>query len=425
MGNAAVRIRLYAGIILLAAAAAAAGGQALTFDIATFTPPKGWTQERGADHVTYTQIDNKAGTFCMFGVYASQPAAADPGADFASEWQALVAASFTSPQPPAPTRAATPAGQPFLAGAANVSRGDTPYVAELVVILAGPRLQSVVVIAPTEEVLSEYQPRLAEFIGSFRYPSQSGAAAEPPKTAATSPTPAAAAPKVASTAADLGSIKGKGIVGVWMGFTTVMGRYEPELRWVTFYDDGQALKDIPRDGLEGFDRRASKADPDQQPYWATYTWDGNRGSIVTPGVLNPITLKKKSANQITLGIDVYYRCVEVDGLRLQGSWTTFADPNDPALGRMEPGKKPIITLNRDGTFVDEGVFASFFDQYTAIDPARSLAGNGTYELKRFSLILHYADGRTRKIAITGVFGGSPAPSADIIFLSRSRFNRRK
>jgi len=433
MHNGTARTRLFAGIILLVAAAAARG-QALTFDIAAFTPPAGWQQERGADHVTFTLVDNQAGTFCMFAVYSSQPAAPEPSAGFAEEWQALVASSFASTATPAPTRAVTPTGLPFLAGAAPVSRGDTPYVVELVVMLAGARLQSVLVVAPTEQVLSACQPALADFLASFRYPSQAAAAPTTPKAAPSLTAPKDAPPSAGPSAADakgagappdLGSIKGKGIVGVWIGFKTVMGKYEPEPRWVTFYDDWQVLKDIPREGLDGFDRRASKADENQAPYWATYTWDGKSGSIITPGVRFPVLLKAKSANQIYLDSDVYYKCVEVDGLRLQGSWTTFADPNDPALDQREQGKKPLITFSREGRFTDEGVFASYFDAHSSTDPAQSRAGTGTYELKRFSVILRYADGRTRKLAITGVFGGSPAPSSQIIFLSRSRFNLRK
>lgn len=327
-----------AGVILLAAAAAALQGQGLTFDIAAFTPPAGRQQQRDADHVTFTLVDAQAGIFCMFAVYSSQPAPDEPSAGFAAEWQALVAASFASPVAPVPTRAVTPTGQPFLAGAAAVSRGDTPYVVELVVMLAGARLQSVLAVAPTEQVLGAYQPALADFLASFRYPSQAAAAPAAPKAAPSSAGPSAAAPKGA--APDLGVIKGKGIVGVWMGFTTVMGKYEPEPRWVTFYDDGQVLKDIPREGLDGFDRRASKADENQAPYWAAYTWDGKAGSITTPGVRYPIALKAKSANQIYLDSDAYYKCVEVDGLRLHGSWTTFSDPGDPALDQREPGKSP-------------------------------------------------------------------------------------
>jgi len=436
MRNGTLRIRPFAALILLAAAAAAASGQGLTFDIASFTPPAGWQQEKAADHVTFTQVDNQAGTFCMFAVYSSRPADAEPSAGFAAEWQALVASSFATRSVPAPTREVTPVGQTFLAGAAAVSRGDTPYVVELVVMLAGARLQSVLAVAPTEEVLGAYQSALADFLASFRYPSQAAAAPPVPKAAPTPPAPKVAKPPVVSAGEaaaangagappDLGSIRGKGIVGVWMGFKTVMGKYEPEPRWVTFYDDGQVLKDIPREGLDGFDRRASTADANQAAYWATYTWDGKSGSITTPGVRYPIALKAKSASQIYLDSDLYYKCIEVDGLRLQGSWTTFSDPSDPALDQREPGKKPLITFTLDGSFVDEGVFASYFDAYSSTDPAQSRSGTGTYELRRFSVILHYADGRTRKLAITGVSGGSPAPSARIIFLSRSRFNLRK
>jgi hypothetical protein len=294
-----------------------------------------------------------------------------------------------------------------LEGSAIVTRDDVSYAAVLDVMLVGDRVQSILVVATDPDVLKAYQPQLGAFLGSFRYGSQVATA---PATAA--PAPAASAP----SAADLGTIKGKGLVGVWMGSTTVIGSYTPEPRWVTFYDDGQVLRDIPLEGLDGFDRTASKADANQAPYWASYTWDGGKGVIVAPGVRTPISITAKAVNQITLGSDVYYRCVEVDGLRLQGSWTSYGDPADPALDRLEPGPRPILTLAKNGRFVDEGIFA---------DLSQGAGGSGTYEMKRYTLTLRYSDGRTKRLAITGIFGADPAAQADIIYLHRSRFNRRK
>jgi len=412
-------LRLAACTLLLATSGVLAQGQSRTFDIATLSPPAGWTAAAEGDHITWSLIDKAAGTFCMFTVYESQPASADPAADFASEWNALVAASFTAPNAPTPTPRKTAAGQSYMEAGGIVKQGDTPYYADLNVMLAVDRVQSIVVVATTAAVARTYQPQLTAFLASVKYAARAAAA---PATGASSGSAAGAKP---TTAADLGSIKGKGIVGVWMGFVTVMGQSTPEPRWITFYDDGQALRDIPLPGLDGFDRSASKADPDQVPYWATYTWNGSTGSIAVPGSNSPIAIKAKSANQIYLDSALYYRCPEVDGVRLQGSWTSYGDTHDPALGRLEAGKKPIISLSKDGRFVDEGIFASFFQAFDGLDPAQIAAGTGTYEIRRYSLILHYADGRTKKSAITGVAGSDIAANADIIYLYRSRMNMIK
>jgi hypothetical protein len=164
--------RVFACGISLAAVGVIAHAQARDFDIARFSPPGGWTAEEAADHVTYTRIDQQAGTFCMFAVYASQPAGADPAADFASEWQGLVAASFTAPPAPLPTRRTTSAGQAYLEASAIVSRDGQPYAADLSVLLAGDRVQSILAVATDAGVLRAYKAPLAAFLGSFTYGSR-------------------------------------------------------------------------------------------------------------------------------------------------------------------------------------------------------------------------------------------------------------
>ena len=51
MLNGTLRTRAFAALILLAAAAGAAPGQVLTFDVASFTPPAGWQQEKAAEEI--------------------------------------------------------------------------------------------------------------------------------------------------------------------------------------------------------------------------------------------------------------------------------------------------------------------------------------------------------------------------------------
>ena len=52
--------------------------QSEVYDIAAFTPPRGWRAERRQISITFTDIDPAARTYCILGVYASTPAFGGP-----------------------------------------------------------------------------------------------------------------------------------------------------------------------------------------------------------------------------------------------------------------------------------------------------------------------------------------------------------
>jgi hypothetical protein len=207
-----------------------------------------------------------------------------------------------------------------------------------------------------------------------------------------------------------------------MGFKTYTGDYEPHPRWYTFYDDGQVFEDIPRTGLAGFNREASKTDSGQKSYWGRYTFTNGAGSITKPGVNYPETLQSEGADKLKVDSFHFFRCQDVNGLRLQGEWTSLANPNDPALDRFPAGQKPVFRFSSDGKFSDEGVFATFLKSG---DPRQDAAGTGVYEVRDFTLILRFSDGRVKQLAITAMLGANAAASNDTLFISRSAFHKRK
>ncbi len=216
-----------------------------------------------------------------------------------------------------------------------------------------------------------------------------------------------------------------GLAGLWMGFKTLVttGTSPPEVRWVTLFEDGTSFGDLPDRGLAGFDRRASRADPARAAYWGTWAVKGDAGTIQRPGVRVPTKIAVVGPDRLKLDGDLFYRCASVDGLRLQGSWTSYGNPADPGLARLPEGQRPAITFTADGRFTDHGLFATFLrSSYGAPDP-RDAPGSGTYRFAGHALFLTYADGRTRQEAFTGLLGGDPATRNDIVFLRRSRLNR--
>jgi hypothetical protein len=194
-------------------------------------------------------------------------------------------------------------------------------------------------------------------------------------------------------------------------------------RWYTFFADGQVFEDLPRTGLAGFDRNASRSDPNQASYWGTWQFAAGTGTIAKPGVRFPEKLKLEQPALLVIDIDRFSRCAAVDGLRLDGTWTSFANANDPELMRLPAGKRPLFQFSRDGRFVDEGVFATFLRTYG--NEAGDAAGSGTYDIRDFTLTLRYSDGRVRRTAFSGMLGADPAVRNDIVFIGRSQFNRKK
>jgi len=184
-----------------------------------------------------------------------------------------------------------------------------------------------------------------------------------------------------------------GIVGVWMAMST---RTSGTFAHVIFYEDGTFLFAAPAKGLYNFDREQDKADRQGDNFWGTYTFNGNTGTwkYDAASVVNEITLESDGGLKLTSTYSKFYRCASVDNYRFDGSYTSRADPFDPELS--QPGEKAVIRFKSDGTFIDEGLFTNIYT-YLGIGTGKTkddfAPGNGTYELKDFTLILRYSDGR--------------------------------
>jgi hypothetical protein len=409
----AARVRAFClvFVLVLMASGPLLRAQSQTFDIVAFQPPAGWAAAQDSDHVTYTFIDNAARAFVMLAVYSSAPASGNGERDFGDEWREVVAKSFNAGGAPPSVAGRTRSGLLFREGSAQVKQnnGERAWV-KLLAFSAGPRRFSVMMVASNQGALEKQQAAMQSFIDTLKLAAHGGASAS------------AAASPVTPSGSGTAPRPGKGITGVWMGYKTFVGTYEPQARFYTFYEDGQIYEDLPRAGFVGFNREESKADQYQHNYWGTYTFDGTSGEIAKPGVRYPEKLLSEGAGKLKIDSAHFYRCQPVDGLRLNGAWTSMANPNDPDLDRWEPGHRPIFRFTSDGRFTDEGVFAMFLKSG---DPRQDAAGAGMYEIRDYTLVLRFADGRVKQLALAGLLGADPAVSNDVLFISRSVFRKRK
>ena len=103
----------------------------------------------------------------------------------------------------------------------------------------------------------------------------------------------------------------------------------------------------------------------------------------------------------------FFKLNPVDGATFNGTY---------ALSALN-GKIPSITFTSDGRFSDNGAIKVLYHEYVdCVNPAPA-AGSGTYEVKDYSVLFNYSDGRKIKIAFLGVNYSRTNPSPATLMMS--------
>jgi hypothetical protein len=116
-------------VLLIIACSLKGIAQTETFDIATYTPPKGWKKDTKQGVVMYTHVNTSTGTFCVIAIYASSPSTGNEQKDFEKKWKELVVVPYQADTNPKTETQTSPDGWKAVAGAAAVKQdGLDAYV---------------------------------------------------------------------------------------------------------------------------------------------------------------------------------------------------------------------------------------------------------------------------------------------------------
>lgn len=212
-----------------------------------------------------------------------------------------------------------------------------------------------------------------------------------------------------------GSTKGSGIVGVWQGTTqsTKAITLRLEVFSPIFLSNGQVYfgPNFPLEGLDGLNTRIPPELRGRD--WGTYTFSGGRGVIQLPFADIPM---RTEGNKLIITKNQtdwpFYRLPSVDGATFNGTYV-LSEVN---------GKIPSITFTSDGRFTDNGAMKEMYHEYiNCINPAVA-PGSGTYEVKDYSVVFTYSDGRRIKLAFLGAEYTKSNPSPATLRMS---FNEDK
>ena len=384
-----------------------------TLDKIRFDIPEGFTAERGGDHIGFTHTDPQAGTYCQFGVYSSRPSNGPLEQEFSSEWQQILpGAPFDNAS--GMKSGTTRSGISYMMGEQDVEKDGLSYYSRLYTFQADRSVFSMLLNAPSKDALAKCKGAADVILGSMKLLTGVTGTAQ---AQAPVKTPDGGLGKPGNVP------RGNGIAGVWMGIympaagVRITGRAEE--RYLSFYGDGVYFEDIPRAGYAAAERESLRNDPNITDFWGTWSMSGTQGEARRAVLTRPYKIRLVSKDEIEYGSTHFYRCAPVDGLRLNGAWTTYADPGDRALSA--PGMRPVLRFQPDGRFRDDGLWATVLG--TGLEDRMKSSGEGSYEIRDYTLILRYDDGRVRHSALTMFVKGKAEPSPKLLYVERFGMHR--
>lgn len=219
--------------------------------------------------------------------------------------------------------------------------------------------------------------------------------------------------------------------GVWLGMEERMSSstglsgttyFGTALQLVTYvvWPDGHMSQGMPAGGLADFDRDAWEHDDDAQLGGRPGTWKADgAGWVVTYTSGGPPVAMSYSGDELHLGKAKLKRAADVTAAKLDGAYTYLSNPEEPTLGGS--GCQQLVVFTTDGTFDNRGGLALTCPA-GANDPGRP--GKGTYEVRDYSLLLHYDDGRTARKPLLARQNADLTKDSSAMVLSGQVWQRR-
>ncbi len=169
-------------IILLCILSAIAGNvftQQQTFDIAKFTPPKGWKKQPAESAVQLSIEDAAKGTYCLINLYKAIPGKPVSKENFDLAWETLVKEMVTVSSAPQMQPPATENGWEAQSGYAPFESDGNKGIALLVTSTGFEKMINIIILTNTDA----YQTEMSAFLESITLNKPTGSAKQPNKPA--------------------------------------------------------------------------------------------------------------------------------------------------------------------------------------------------------------------------------------------------
>lgn len=202
---------------------------------------------------------------------------------------------------------------------------------------------------------------------------------------------------------------------LWMGQKTGSSGTWSNLRWMVILPGGDYFNQLPGEGFLNFSRSQTGGT------WGSYTSSGNSGTFTNQYETLNVARISDTEMKIEGYINHIYKLASVDGILLSGKYVSGI-PGWSTSGNYPYGPsdaQPMIQFESNGNFSDKGAFVTNFTMPYQ-DPQRA-PGNGTYEIKNFTLTLNYSDGRKITKAFTGVLNNKVTATSELVLIGGNPF----
>ncbi len=169
-------------IILLCVLSALVGNifaQQQTFDITTFTPPKGWKKQAAESAVQFSKEDAIKGTYCIITLYKAIPGKPSSKENFDLAWETIVKEMVTVSSAPEMQPPATENGWEAQSGVSPFENDGNKGLALLVTSSGFDKMVNIIILTNTDT----FQTEMAAFLESITLNKPTGTAKQPYKPA--------------------------------------------------------------------------------------------------------------------------------------------------------------------------------------------------------------------------------------------------
>jgi hypothetical protein len=139
--------------------------QKQTFDITTFTAPKGWKKQTNESGIQFSKENATAGAYCIIMLMKALPGTADSRANFDAAWETIVKETVTVSAAPEMQPAASENGWEAQSGYASFESDGSKGVAILVTSSGFEKMVNILVLTNTDV----YEKEMAAFLESVSF----------------------------------------------------------------------------------------------------------------------------------------------------------------------------------------------------------------------------------------------------------------
>lgn len=393
-------------LILLLASNFVLAQQKQHFDMVRYTIPNGWQQSTKPKTVSISKED-KQGNYCIITIYKSVESGSDSRQNFDVSWESLVQKTLATDkavmQP-----AGTDNGWTSETGSAPFEKDGLKGAVILITNTSAAKMVNIVILTNTQL----YQKEMENFLNDLSF---------------SKPETNTSQLKNSTTAKKESITNQTQNVEIWMNvkISAASGSLKPYYPYGTLkpsfyvvYPNGDYYPHFPPEGMLQFNNE------NKNESWGKFTLTGNKGRFQSK--YENIAVEKISATEMKkTGYSAgFYKCVPVDGLRLNGQWGSFAGwDKDPVSGKASgingTGVRAVIEFTKEGNFTDYGAFVTNLLMPNQVP--QNAPGKGTYHFENFTLVLRYNDERIAYKSFTGAGNKNPAAFNKLIYIGNQPF----